>query len=42
MEQNTRYKLEDVPLDKLEKAGIKKDFLEKMDKRELNDFLNGF
>jgi len=42
MEQNTRYKLEDVPLDKLEKVGIKRDFIEKMDQRELNDFLNGF
>nr|WP_321408660.1 DUF3945 domain-containing protein [uncultured Carboxylicivirga sp.] len=34
--------MEEVPLDKLEKVAIKKDFIEKMDQRELNDFLNGF
>ncbi|MBS2101266.1 DUF4099 domain-containing protein, partial [Carboxylicivirga linearis] len=42
MEQNTRYKLEDVPLSQLEKVGVKRDFMEKMDQRELTDFLNGF
>ncbi|MCU4176966.1 DUF3945 domain-containing protein [Carboxylicivirga sp. N1Y90] len=42
MEQNTRYKLEEVPLDKLEKAGVKRDFITKMEQKELTDFLNGF
>lgn len=42
MEQKTRYQLGEVPLDKLEKAGIQKDFISKMEPRELNDFLNGF
>jgi hypothetical protein len=42
MEQNTRYKVEEVPFDKLEKAGIQRDFITKMEKKELNDFLNGF
>ena len=42
MEQKTRYKLDEVPLEKLEKVGIKKDFIQKMEQKELNDFLNGF
>lgn len=42
MELNTRYKLEEVPLNKLEKAGVSRDFISKMEQKELNDFLNGF
>jgi len=42
MEQKTRYQLEEVPLAKLEKIGIKKDFITKMEQKELSDFLNGF
>ncbi|MBK3518265.1 DUF3945 domain-containing protein [Carboxylicivirga marina] len=42
MEQNTRYKLEEVPLAKLQKVGIQQDFISKMEKKELTDFLNGF
>ena len=42
MEQQTRYKLDEVPLEKLERVGIKRDFIGKMDQKELNDFLNGF
>ncbi|WP_299578027.1 DUF3945 domain-containing protein [uncultured Sunxiuqinia sp.] len=42
MEQNTRMKVEDIPFDKLEKAGIDRSFVDRMEKRELNDFLNGF
>lgn len=42
MEQKTRYRLDEVPLEKLEKMGIKRDFIDKMEKKELNDFLNGF
>jgi len=42
MEQNTRMKVEDIPFDKLEKAGINRSFVDRMEKRELTDFLNGF
>ena len=42
MEQNTRMSMDQVPFDKLEKVGIKRDLIEKMDKREMTDFLNGF
>ncbi|MCT4645758.1 MAG: DUF3945 domain-containing protein [Carboxylicivirga sp.] len=42
MEQKTRYGMNEVPLEKLEKMGIKRDFITKMEKKELNDFLNGF
>ena len=42
MEQSTRMKIEDIPFDKLEKAGIDKEFVNRMEGRELNDFLNGF
>ncbi|WP_430815915.1 DUF3945 domain-containing protein [Carboxylicivirga sp. RSCT41] len=42
MEQKTRYGLDEVPMDKLEKMGVKRDFIEKMDQKELSDFLNGF
>jgi hypothetical protein len=42
MEQNTRMKVEDIPFDKLEKGGINRSFVDRMEKRELTDFLNGF
>ncbi len=42
MEPNTRYKVEEVPFDKLEKVGIQRDFISKMEKKDLTDFLNGF
>ncbi|MBS2210717.1 DUF3945 domain-containing protein [Carboxylicivirga mesophila] len=42
MEQKTRYGLDEVPMDKLEKMGIKRDFIDKMEQKELTDFLNGF
>ena len=35
-------KVEDIPFDKLEKAGVNKDFVKNMEQRELTDFLNGF
>lgn len=42
MEQTTRIKKEEIPFDKLEKAGVNKDFINHMDQNELRDFLNGF
>lgn len=42
MEQTTRISKEEIPFEKLEKAGIKRDFVDRMEPRELNDFLNGF
>ena len=42
MEQSTRIKQEDIPYDKLEKAGVSKDFVKHMEPQELKDFLNGF
>ena len=42
MEQNTRMSMDQVPFDKLEKAGIKSDLIKQMEKREMTDFLNGF
>ena len=41
-QQSTRMNVEDIPFDKLEKAGVNRDFVDRMDQRELNDFLNGF
>jgi hypothetical protein len=34
--------MEDIPFDKLEKAGINRDFVTRMESHELKDFLNGF
>jgi hypothetical protein len=34
--------MEDIPFDKLEKAGINRDFVIRMESHELKDFLNGF
>ncbi|MBW6537248.1 MAG: DUF3945 domain-containing protein [Mariniphaga sp.] len=42
MEQSTRFRMEDIPFDKLEKAGIHRDFVTRMESHELKDFLNGF
>lgn len=41
-QQNTRMKMEDIPFDKLEKAGVDRNFVSRMGQRELTDFLNGF
>ncbi|MCW0484766.1 DUF4099 domain-containing protein [Gaoshiqia sediminis] len=42
MEQSTRMSMDQIPFDKLEKAGISRELIEKMEKREMTDFLNGF
>ena len=42
MEQSTRINKEEIPFEKLEKVGIKRDFVNKMESQELKDFLNGF
>ncbi len=42
MEQSTWIKKDEIPLDKLEKVGIKRDFVSQMESQELKDFLNGF
>jgi hypothetical protein len=42
MEQSTWIKKEQIPLEKLEKVGIKRDFMGQMESQELKDFLNGF
>lgn len=42
MEQSTRIRMEEIPFEKLEKAGINRDFVTRMESHELKDFLNGF
>jgi primosomal replication protein N len=42
MEQKTRMTTDQIPFDKLERVGIDRNFVGKMEKQELNDFLNGF
>lgn len=42
MEQSTRIKKDEIPYAKLEKVGVSKDFVSRMDENELRDFLNGF
>jgi hypothetical protein len=42
MEQTTWIKKDEIPLEKLEKVGIKRDFVGQMESQELKDFLNGF
>ena len=42
MEQSTRIKKDEIPFYKLEKVGVKKDFIDRMDENELRDFLNGY
>jgi hypothetical protein len=41
-QQSTRISKEQIPFEKLEKVGIKKDFVDRMESKELKDFLNGF
>ena len=41
-QQNTRMQIADIPFDKLEKAEVDKGFIDRMETRERNDFLNGF
>lgn len=42
MEQKTRMSMDQIPFEKLEKVGIDRNFLGKMETKERNDFLNGF
>jgi hypothetical protein len=42
MEQSTRINKDEIPFEKLEKVGINKDFVDRMESNELKDFLNGF
>jgi len=42
MEQKTRMSIDQIPFDKLEKVGIDRSFVDKMESKELTDFLNGF
>ncbi|RUT78956.1 DUF3945 domain-containing protein [Ancylomarina longa] len=42
MEQTTRISKDEIPFEKLEKVGIKRDFVDRMESQELKDFLNGF
>ena len=41
-QQNTRMNMADIPFERLEKAGIDRNFVSRMESRELTDFLNGF
>ncbi|TDO05386.1 DUF3945 domain-containing protein [Sunxiuqinia elliptica] len=41
-QQSTRMNMADIPFEKLEKAGIDRNFVSRMESRELTDFLNGF
>jgi len=41
-QQITRISKEQIPFEKLEKVGINKDFVDRMESKELKDFLNGF
>ena len=42
MEQKTRMSMDQIPFEKLEKVGIDRNFVGKMETKERNDFLNGF
>lgn len=42
MEQTTRINKDEIPFEKLEKVGIKRDFVDRMESQEFKDFLNGF
>ena len=42
MEQKTRMTIDEVPFEKLEKVGVDRNFISRMEPKELNDFLNGF
>lgn len=41
-QQNTRIRMEDIPFESLERVDVSRDFVNQMEDRELNDFLNGF
>ncbi|MBW8323804.1 MAG: DUF3945 domain-containing protein [Prolixibacteraceae bacterium] len=41
-QQNTRMSMDQIPFDKLEKVGINRELIQKMEKQEMTDFLNGF
>lgn len=41
-QQHTRMQIEDIPFSKLEKTGVDKSFIDRMEARERIDFLNGF
>ena len=41
-QQKTRMSMDQIPFDKLEKVGINRDLIQKMEKQEMTDFLNGF
>ena len=41
-QQSTRMTMGQVPFDKLEKVGINRSLIEKMEQKERTDFLNGF
>ena len=41
-QQKTRMSMDQIPFDKLERAGIKSDLIKQMEKQEMTDFLNGF
>ena len=41
MEQKTIMTIDEIPFDKLEKAGIDRNFVSRMEPKELTDFLNG-
>lgn len=41
-QQSTRMTMDQVPFDKLEKVGINRSLIEKMEQKEKTDFLNGF
>lgn len=42
MEQSTRIQKEEIPFDKLQKVGVDKEFVNRMEQQELNSFLNGY
>lgn len=42
MEQSTRIQKEEIPFDKLQKVGVDKEFVNRMEPQELNAFLNGY
>ena len=41
-QQKTRMSMDQIPFEKLEKVGINRDLIQKMEKQEMTDFLNGF
>ena len=41
-QQKTRMSMDQIPFEKLEKVRINRDLIQKMEKQEMTDFLNGF